>query len=158
MKILVLFFEAPYEEFHLRKIAKLANVSSSTAKRFLDFYEEIQFLIKSRKANLALFKANAENVAFRQMKLGYFLIRTRSLTDFLNEMYPNSSIVLDGSCARGEDDKDSDIDFLVISKKTEKVDLTGFERKLGRKITLIVYTPVNGKKKLRKIRRFTKEL
>ncbi len=52
LRILAVFFNESYQDFHLRQIAKLANVSSSTAKRFLDFYSENKFLVKSRKANL----------------------------------------------------------------------------------------------------------
>ncbi len=150
LRILVIFFKEPYHDFHMRQIAKLADVSPSTAKRFLDFYSENMFLIKSRKANLVLFKANLENLSFRYMKLSYFMMQAKPLTDFLKNTYPNSSIVLYGSCARGEDDPESDVDLLIVGRKTEQFDLHRFEKRLKRKVTILIYTPHEWKEKAKK--------
>lgn len=154
LRVLLMFFNEPYREFHLREIAKLAKVSSSTAKRFLDFYSEKRFLQRQRKANLALFKANVENPTFKHMKIGYFLMNLQPLGDFLKEVYPDSSIVLYGSCARGEDDSQSDIDLLIISRKKEKAQLSKFEKQLERKITLFVYELHEWEEKAKKDRAF----
>ena len=150
LRVLLLFFNEPYREFHLREIAKLANVSSSTAKRFLDFYTEKGFLQKQRKANLVLFKANVENSAFRHMKIGHFLLKLQPLLVHLKEVYPNSSITLYGSCARGEDDAQSDIDLLIISRKKEKAELYKFEKQFERKITVLVYEQHEWEEKAKK--------
>jgi len=154
LRVLLVFFNEPYREFHLREVARSAEVGSATAKRFLDFYVEEDFLQMQRKANLALFKANVENPAFRYMKVGYLITKVRSLMDYLEEVYPNSSVVLYGSCARGEDDPKSDIDLLVISRKKGKAELGTFERRLRRKITLLVYAPDEWDEKARKDRAF----
>lgn len=154
LRVLLLLCKEPYREFHLREIAKLAKVSSSTAKRFLDFYSEKMFLKKQRKANLVLFKANLENPAFKYMKVSYFLLESQSLLDYLREVYPNSSIVLYGSCARGEDDMRSDIDLLIISRKKKKTELRRFEKQLERKITLLVYAPPEWEEKAKSDRAF----
>jgi len=153
-RILALFFNEPYRDFHLRQIAKLTDVSSSTAKRFLDFYSENIFLIKSRKANLVLFKANLENLTFRYMKLSHFMMKMKPLTDLLKNTYPNSSIILYGSCARGEDEQQSDIDLLIVGRKTERFDLSKFENKLKRKITILIYTPQEWEEKSKKDKAF----
>ncbi len=141
LRVLSLFFDEPYRDFYLREVAKLANVSPSTAKGFLDFYEAKDFIVKSRRANLVLFKANAENAGFRSLKLGAFLLRIEPLIVFLKKEYSDSTIVLYGSCARGEDDSRSDIDLLVIGRKIRHVDLYSYEKQLGRKITLLTHSP-----------------
>jgi len=154
LRVLLLFFNEPYREFHLRETAKLAKVSSSTAKRFLDFYSEKGFLQKQRKANLVLFKATVENPTFRHMKISYLLLKLQPLVDYLKEVYPNSSVILYGSCARGEDDLQSDIDLLVISRKKEKAQLSEFEKQFERKITLLVYDQHEWEEKAKKDRAF----
>lgn len=141
LRILAVFFHDPYREFHLREAAEIADVSPSTAKRFLDFYEANGFLTKERKANLALFKANVDNNSFRLMKTALFLFKARPLTDSLTETYPGSSIILYGSCARGEDGPESDVDILIVGRRAEKTDLTQYESMLGRRINTIVYDP-----------------
>jgi len=138
----------------LREVARLTQVSSSTAKRFLDFYYEKGFIQKQRRANLALFKANVENPAFKHMKIGYFLMKLRPLMDCLREVYPDSSVVLYGSCARGEDDPQSDIDLLVISRKKDKAQFSEFEKGFERKINLLVYEPHEWEEKAKKDRVF----
>jgi predicted nucleotidyltransferase len=138
-RILTVFFDEPYREFHLREVAEIAEVSPSTAKRFLDFYEANGFLVKERKANLVLFRADVENNSFRFMKVALFLFKARPLTDFLTEAYTVSSIILYGSCARGENGPESDVDLLVVGRRAEKMNLTRYESMLGRKINMIIF-------------------
>jgi Predicted nucleotidyltransferases len=138
-RILTVFFDEPYREFHLREVAETSEVSPSTAKRFLDFYEASGFLVKERKANLVLFQADLENNSFRFMKVALFLLKVRPLTDFLAEAYAGSSIVLYGSCARGEDGPESDVDLLAVGRRAEKMDLTRYEDLLGRRINVIAF-------------------
>jgi len=153
-RILVVFFDEPYREFHLREVAEIADVSPSTAKRFLDFYEVNGFLIKERKANLALFRADVENNSFRFMKTALFLFKARPLTDFLTEAYAGSSVVLYGSCARGEDGPESDVDMLIVGRRAEKIDLTRYEGMLGRRINTIVFDPQEWEEKTEEDRAF----
>jgi predicted nucleotidyltransferase len=153
-RILTVFFEEPYREFHLREIAKLAGTSSSTAKRYLDYYSKNGFLSKSRKANLVLLKANLENLSFRYMKLAHFTTKLRPLTGFLGRILPGSSVILYGSCARGEDDPQSDVDLLIVCRKTGRFELGRFERSLGRRITVLTYTQTEWEEKARKDRPF----
>jgi predicted nucleotidyltransferase len=139
LRVLKLFFDEPYRDFYLREIAKLVDVSPSTAKGFLDFYENRGLLLKSRRANLVLFKANVENPSFRSMKVGLFLLKAEPLIDFLKRKYADSSIVLYGSCARGEDDSESDADLLAVGRRNDHVDVSAYEKQLGGRITLLVY-------------------
>lgn len=154
LKILSLFLDDPYRERHLREVAKSADVGAGTAKRFLQFYEENDLITKTRKANLLLFRGNPENHAFRHLKIGHFMLRAKPLIDTLKEAYPDSTITLYGSCARGEDAPDSDIDLLLVGKETQKPDLRRYEQLLNRSITLIAYTPLEWEEKAEKDRAF----
>lgn len=138
-RILAMFLEDSYREFYLREVASHAKVSVSTVKAYLDSFVRDEFLLRSKRANLVLFKANIENAAFRHFKMAYFLRRVGPLIKHLRQNYENSSIILYGSCARGEDDKDSDIDLLIIGK-ADRVELTDFERRFNRKITLLAFS------------------
>ena len=139
-KVLSLFLHNPYEELHLKAVARSAGVSPSTAKRFLGFYEESGLVTKNKKANLTLFKGNVESLPFRFLKIGVFTLEANPLFVHLKETYLGSSITLFGSCARGEDSPDSDIGILVIGKPAPRPDLTQYERKLGKRVNLLTYT------------------
>jgi len=138
LRILAVFLKEPYREFYLREVASHAKVSVSTVKAYLDSLVNDEFLSRSKRANLALFKANMENPTFKHFKIAYFLRHLRPLIKHLKQKYEKSSITLYGSCARGEDDKDSDIDLLIIGR-AEKVELANFEKRYNRTITLLVY-------------------
>ena len=140
LRILLLFFDNPYREFYLREIAKLGKLSPSTCKRYLDFYSHRGLIMKSRKANLILFRASTESPPYRHLKIGIFLLKAESLFDFLRKEYEGCSVILYGSCARGEDGPESDIDLLIVGRTSVEIDLAIFERQLNRKITLEVYT------------------
>jgi len=147
-RVMSVFLKEPYREFYLRELAPRARVSVSTVKRFLDSLVADEFLIRSRRANLALFKANIEDPVFKHFKITHFLYGARSLTKYLRQRYENCSIILYGSCARGEDDKGSDIDLLIVGR-AEKVEMSAFEKKLNRRITLLVFSPQEWDEKAR---------
>jgi len=148
-KILILFFEEPFKEFHLRGVAKECNVSAPTAKTQLDKFAKEKFVEKKKKANLVLFKANTNNNRFRLLKTAYSLekIEKSGLIGKLESELKPLSIVLFGSTARGEDDSGSDLDLLIISKNKKELDLSKFEKKLKREINYSVYSPSEWSKK-----------
>jgi predicted nucleotidyltransferase len=78
------------------------------------------------------------------------MMKAKSLIDFLKNTYPNSSIVLYGSCARGEDDPNSDVDLLIVGRKRKHLDFNKFESNLGRKIIVLIYTPHEWEEKAKK--------
>ena len=148
-KVLEVFFEEPFKEFHLRGVAKESNVSAPTAKTQLDKFVKEGFIEKKKKANLVLFKANANNNRFRLLKTAYALdkIEKSKLLEKLESEFSPLSVVLFGSTARGEDGNGSDLDLLVISKNKKELDLSKFEKKLKREINYSVYSSSEWNKK-----------
>lgn len=148
-KVLKVFFEHPFDSFHLRKVAKMAKVSTATAKACLDFLFENRFLKKEKIGNLLLFKSDYESQVFRHFKIAFnvFLLESSGLAYFLKENINATSIVVYGSFARGEDDEKSDIDILIISYEKKSFDLSSFEKKLKRKIKMLHYNANQWKEK-----------
>ncbi len=148
-KVLKVFFDCPFESFHVRKVAKMAKMSPATAKACLDFLFEGKFLKKEKIGNLLLFKANYDSQVFRRFKAAFNILSLESsgLADFLKENTSATSVVVYGSFARGEDDEKSDIDILAIAYEKKTPDLSGFEKKLKRKIKIIYYSANQWKEK-----------
>jgi predicted nucleotidyltransferase len=120
LRVLAHFFDNPDEGFYLRELARLLDMSPMTLKRSLDMLVEDDLLHRLEDKNRILYRAHVESPAFRCAKLSrsLALIDGTDLLETLLESYPGtSSVVLYGSCARGENDRLSDLDVLVISSK-----------------------------------------
>lgn len=138
LKIIKHLFNHPYEEFHIREIARRVKISPFAVKKYVDMLLKERLLLESRKGNLRYIKPNMTSLVFRYAKITNNLaaIEKSGLISFLKENLPNlSSVVLFGSLARGEDTPKSDIDILAIGKE-KNLNVTPIEEKLGKKITV----------------------
>ena len=142
LKTVKYFLEKPYEEIYLRKLAKELQLSPFAVKKYADLLIKEDVIKEERKANLRYFRANVNNLFFKQLKIAFNikLILNSGLLDFLKENLANvSSIVLFGSMAKGEDDENSDVDILIIGKEKD-INLEKFEEKIGKDITLHIFS------------------
>ena len=142
LKVLEFFLENPYEEFYLRQLAKRLKLSPFAIKKYADMLVKEDVIAEERRANLRYFKANTSNLFFRRLKIAFNIrsIMQCGLLSFLRQSMANiSSIVLFGSLAKGENDKNSDVDILVIGEK-KRLLLEKFEEKIGREITLHIFS------------------
>lgn len=148
-KILELFFEEPFRQFHLRETARKTNVSAPTAKIQLDKFVRGCLIEKSSKANLSLFKANTKSKRFQLLKTAYSLekIEKSGLAEEIKKRLNPKAVVLFGSAARGEDSKESDMDLLIITKNKQNVELDRFGKKISREINCTLFSPTEWKKK-----------
>ena len=156
-KISELFFKEPEREFHVRELAKLLKRSPTTISKYLKEYGSKKILISKRKLNHLLFKADTESVKFKQLKLNYNLnvLHESGLIEYLVEAFNQpEAIVLFGSFSKAEDNKNSDVDILIISSKKQEPNVEKFEKKLNHKIQLFIHS----KKKLEKLKNKNKEL
>ncbi len=63
----------------------------------------------------------------------------KPLTKYLKQNYEKFSIIIYRSCAGREDDKNSEIDLIVVGS-AEKIEMTAIEKRLSRTINLLVYS------------------
>ena len=154
--LLELFIKEPEREFHVREIAKLLKKSPTTISKYLKESENKKILISNKKLNHLLFKANAESPKFKQLKINYNLnvLQESGLTEHLAEEFNPEAIVLFGSFSKAEDNKNSDVDILIISSKKQEPNVEKFEKKLNHKIQLFIHS----KKELEKLKNKNKEL
>ena len=142
LKVLKFFFENPYEEIYLRRLAKEVKISPFAAKKYADMLLKEGMIKEERKGNLRYFRANVNNLFFRYLKTAFSInsILKSGLVGFLTENLANvSSMVLFGSVAKGTDDKKSDIDILLIGKE-KHLNLGKFEEKMGMEIIVHIFS------------------
>ncbi|MFH1592857.1 MAG: nucleotidyltransferase domain-containing protein [Candidatus Woesearchaeota archaeon] len=144
------------EEYSIRDVARKANVGPSTAKGALDFLLSQGILKKRNVGRSHLFKVK-DGFLTRIMKILYSLSEINS-SGFVEEVVSKNSsilsIILYGSVARGNDDKNSDIDMLIISKNKIRILDIRSEKKLKRELTVINYSYKEWKEKAEKDKAF----
>ena len=157
LKALEFFVENPYLEIYLREFGRKLKISPNSAQRFLNLFLEQGFISEFRKGNLRYFKANLNSIVFRNIKITFSLkkIEDSGLLTVLKENFSN--VVLFGSLSKGTDDKNSDVDILGIGLKKE-MDLSEFEKKLGRRIDLHLFTLVQWKEQKKKNKAFYQDV
>ncbi|MEM2173958.1 MAG: nucleotidyltransferase domain-containing protein [Candidatus Pacearchaeota archaeon] len=138
LKIMELFFKYPERKFHLRELERLKKLSMPGVRKIVLKLEK-ENLLKSEKAKMVKNFYAARNEKFIQLKRAYNLysIFDSGLLNFLKDKYEEpEAIVLFGSYSKGEDISKSDIDIAIITPKQKELDLSIFEKKLGRKIRI----------------------
>ncbi|MFQ6135827.1 MAG: nucleotidyltransferase domain-containing protein [Candidatus Hydrothermarchaeales archaeon] len=143
LKVLELFIENPYSQYYLREIARILDISPMTVKRTLDLLEGERLIKREKQKHMVLFRANMESQAFKNLKIAYnlALFEKKGLVNFIKDRLKGlSSLMLYGSYAKGENDRDSDIDLLAISTSKESTSFN-FSGLLGREAHVTCFTP-----------------
>lgn len=143
LMVLSLFQKNPYSRYYLRESARNLQMDPMTVKRHLDLFVKDNLLIKTEENNRTYYKAQMDNPVFRYLKISYNLswFQDKNIVDYILEnMETVSSIILFGSFATGENDKESDVDILTISLSKQKP-TQQLAKKLGKDVNLVNFTP-----------------
>lgn len=146
LKVLEHFIQNPYEKYYLRETARTLNMSPMTVKRSLDLLLQDKLITREKIKNQILYKANTDSPAYKHLKTAYNLatLEEKNITTIIYEKLPAlSSLTLYGSYAKGENDRQSDIDLLAIAPKPHNTPtLTQqLENQLEKEVTLTIFTP-----------------
>ena len=161
LKALDYFFDEPFQEVYLRELARRVDLSVFSVKTAVDDLVEGGLLVERRVGRLRYLRANMENLFFRFLKIAFNVkkILDCGIVGFLKEHVPAlSSVVLFGSWAKGENDKKSDVDILVIGQRPVEFDVSGFEARLGGGLELIIMRWSEWRKKAKDDRAFYLEV
>jgi len=137
-KVLDVFLDNPTGKFYIREIARITKLNPNTVLNLVSKLEKKKLIKREKKKHIVEISADI-NENFKRLKRIENLrkLYDSGLIDFLKKELKPELISVIGSYSSGEDIKKSDIDIVVIAKKKE-IDLEKFERKLGRKIHLLV--------------------
>ena len=143
-EILKYFIEEPNRWFHVRETARLIKLAPATISKYVNKLTKENILIKKKERNHLLFRANTESEEFKDYKRFYNIktIKKSGLIDYFNkELHFPEAIILFGSYAKAENDKNSDIDLFIISNTKKELNLEKFRKILQREIQIFLHTP-----------------
>lgn len=128
----------PDKRFYLTQIATATSVSDSTVQRILEIEVRRKFVVKEKTGNLSYYFVDLGNPLVREAKISKTLGEIAQLINQIKE--DSAKIILFGSCAKGEDTADSDIDLLVLSNKKDFIKNFVRRQKTKRPIRVIAKT------------------
>lgn len=141
-KILRLLYIKAGIQINKNQIAKILNVSQPAVMKALPDLEKRNMIkIKQDKESRRWaieFNRDSQNMIWLKRVDNLKQLYDSGLVDHLYKAIPESTIILFGSCAFGEDTINSDIDLAVIGTKKE-VNLKNFEKVLERNININYY-------------------
>jgi len=142
------FLVNPYSKIHLRGFSRVMKISPNSANRFLNLFLEEGLVVEERVANLRYFKANLNSISFKEIKKAFsvFELEKSGLIKALKEAC--FSCMLFGSVAKGKNDKNSDIDLVIVTKNKEKVReiIQRFQKKFEQEISSHIFTSLEWRK------------
>jgi len=128
-------------KFHVRELARSVHYDVSIISKNLKKLEELGLVTHDDVGNLVLYQANMGSVLFRHMKIFLTLLELTGLIRDLNQVTTN--FILYGSCAKGEDTHESDIDLFIetMDKEAVRTILARHRREMTRELSPIIHTP-----------------
>ena len=138
-RLLVFFFQNPTGKFHLREISRLLKLSMPTIISATDLLAKESCIIKAKKGFITEVQANRESAYFIRQKRVYNLesVYDSGIVDYLLKVYSYpKAIILFGSFSRADDTEKSDVDIAVITKKKANINLSEYEKFLGKAISI----------------------
>ena len=143
VRVLEVFFREPTSIHFIREIGKKIKLAPTSVRNNMKEIEKMQLIEIKESKPFNGFVANRENEKFLFYKKVYNLYTLYELQEKLIESFHPRAIVVFGSYSRGEDVESSDIDLLILSKTKKEINLKEFERKLLRKINVIIVDSLN---------------
>lgn len=136
LQILTFLARHPDEQFYIREIAKKMDKSVGGTHKTLKSLKEMNLIIENKSGKNIYYQINHMNSSISHFKI---FVTINELTPLVKKLKDISvKIILFGSCARGEDTIESDIDLFVLTNKKENVNKTILQSTCKRTIQAVV--------------------
>jgi predicted nucleotidyltransferase len=121
----------------MRELSRNTNIAQPSVINHLKSLMKDKLVLKEKSGIYPSYKANRDFEQFKTYKKTD-LINKLDESGLIDDIYSSclpDVIILFGSASKGEDIEESDIDLFVLAPK-KKLELSKYEKKLNRKISL----------------------
>jgi predicted nucleotidyltransferase len=141
LSILLFLGRRYHEGFYVRELSRALDMGVGTASESLRELSEAGLVNREEKGRIVVYQAEMKSLLLRELKVCFTLLELNTLVFQMRDFA--SRIILFGSCARGEDTVESDVDlFIETSRKREVSDfIASFQRDFDREISPIILSP-----------------
>lgn len=143
LRVLEIFFIEPTTIHFVKEISKRINLAPTSVRNHIKDLLKQGLIARKKAKPFDGLIANRENEDFIFYKRVYNLYSLKELSSFLVTKYYPKVLVIFGSYSTGEDVEDSDIDLFILSNIKKETDLNNFEKKLKRKVNILILNDLN---------------
>ncbi len=132
-----------HEGFYVRELARALKLGVGTVSEALRELHEAGLVNREERGKIVIYRAEMKSPLLRELKVCFNLLELNPLMLKLRESGDASRIILFGSCAKGEDILESDIDLLIETRKKHEVSslLESAREGLERQLSPIILSP-----------------
>ena len=129
----------PQEAFFSAEAANRTLLSKGGVNQILRTMARQGLLQTEKKGRMVFYRVDSKSPLIKQFKV----FRNVTLAEELIKKikFFSEKIILFGSCARGEDTPESDLDLFVVGREKDKMRKLVAPQKEGRKVQWIIKTP-----------------
>ncbi len=137
-RVLRSFMKRPRKKFQIRGLGREVGLAVTSVSNILERLEKKGLVKRVERGVYPGYVARYGEERFRRLKVIGTLeeLYESGLVDLLRDKCGADAIFLFGSCSRGEEIGESDIDLFVQGEEVG-IDLSQFEERLGREIRLL---------------------
>jgi len=143
LRVLEVFFKEPTIIHFIREISREIKLAPTSVKNYVNYLLKEGLITEKKSKPFNGYIADRTNEKFIFYKKSYNLSTLYELKNIIENSIHPIAIVLFGSYSRGEDVESSDIDILVLSKIKMNINSYSLEKKLRRKINLMIIEDIN---------------
>lgn len=129
----------PQEAFFSSEVAHLTLLSKGGVNQILRTMARQGLLQSEKRGRMIFYRVDPKSPLIKQFKVFRNVTLAEELTKKIKAFC--EKIILFGSCAKGEDTPESDLDVFVVSREKEKIHRMVPVQKEGRDIQWVVKTP-----------------
>lgn len=156
LRILAFLSRHPNKQFYQREIAGRTGTSIGATNQSLNRLFKLGLISCEKRGKMYFYSSNIDSVAIKYFKIFTNLVKLQTLVDSLSSI--SNQIILFGSCAKGGDTDESDIDLFIHSEYPDKVREVLKFFKLDRAIKPVIVNSLDFVSLKRKDKEFYKQI
>lgn len=141
-RIILFFLEQPTLQIYQAELQQKLKLAKATMIKWLKLLTQQNILLLKQYGRTKVYYLNRENPIVKQIKILNNITKSKPITELAEQQ--KITAYLYGSCSRGEDTEQSDIDILLIGEiATEKIirEIREISEKIGKNVKIQAFTP-----------------
>jgi len=139
-KVLDFLIQYPGNEFLEKEIQKATKISKSGVNFALRDLVKTGLINKQKRGKISFYSITFDHPIVKQLKVLKTLLNLEPLMKKIKKL--SKKIILYGSCSRGENTSESDVDLFIVTNNYNLISEAMKKDKLNERIKLIMRSPL----------------